>query len=351
MLEQCGTLRESWYAAMRSQQLKSNSPQGCVILEQPMVVWRGLDGKPSALEDRCAHRNAPLSKGAVFKGTIGCPYHGWVYDARGACIEVPSQGLGGKPPHCRVNSFPVLERNGLIWIWMGVGEPVGDPFPMPFYESEAEGWKKYYMETHFANEVTHLVENFMDVPHTRFVHFGWFRKHAGKEVKVEIERTLSSVLVTYHLEDDEIGFTSRILNPKREALTHTDKFYMPNTTRVDYGFGSKRGFVITSTCTPLGPFETLVFTLISYRLGWLNFLAPIWLPFYTRKVIQQDVDIMRIQGDNLKRFGGEMEFNSTEADLLHEYIESLREFAATQKPGEKGGTPPEPRIESLSFWI
>ncbi|MDQ3002812.1 MAG: aromatic ring-hydroxylating dioxygenase subunit alpha [Fibrobacterota bacterium] len=345
MIDACGGLREHWYAAALSWELTEKRPLGRIILERPLVLWRTTGGDAIAMEDRCAHRNAPLSEGQVFDGRIGCPYHGWVYDREGRCVSVPSEGPDAPPPSCKVPSHPVRERHGLIWVWMGEGEPSGDPFPMPYLD--APGWGAYYMATEFANEVTHLVENFMDVPHTRFVHFGWFRKPSGKRVRVEVERTPDSVLVTYHLPEDKIGFAGRILNPEGAPTEHTDRFYMPNTTRVDYTFGPKRGFTITSTCTPRGPFDTMVYTLISYKLGWLNALAPAWLPFYTRKVIRQDVDIMRIHGDNLRRFGRETRFHSTPADLLHEFIESLRDHSARRDPSP----PPAPRTEEVFFWI
>ena len=345
MRDTCGRLKEAWYAAGLSTGLGAKRPIGCVILGEPLVLWRKADGGPVAKEDRCAHRNAPLSHGKVSAGAIGCPYHGWTYDAQGRCVSVPSEGPGAAPPRCAIRSFPVLERHGLLWVWMGDGAPSAEPFPMPYRETP--GWGSYYMVTEFRNEVTHLVENFMDVPHTRFVHSGWFRKQGNKRIRVVVERTADSVLVTYHQPDDKIGFTGRILNPGNAPMGHTDNFYMPNTTRVDYTFGPRRGFTITSTCTPRGPFDTVVYTLITYKLGWMNALSPLWLPFYTRKVIQQDVDIMRIQGDNLRRFGGKPRFHSTQADLLHRFIESLRDHAER----DDGSDPPAPRVEEVSFWI
>jgi phenylpropionate dioxygenase-like ring-hydroxylating dioxygenase large terminal subunit len=345
MRDRCGSLKEAWYAAALSAELTTKRPLGRVILEQPLVLWRTTGGRAVVMEDRCAHRNAALSKGDVFDGKLGCPYHGWVYNGEGRCVEVPSDGVGAAPPRCAVPRFPVTERHGLVWVWMGDTAPGHEPFPMPYWDTP--GWGTYYMVTAFPNEVTHLVENFMDVPHTTFVHAGWFRRPAHKRIRVLVERTDSSVLVTYDLPNDKIGFAGRILNPDGAPTEHTDKFYMPNTTRVDYTFGPRRGFTITSTCTPRGPFDTLVYTLISYKLGWLNALAPLWLPWYTREVIRQDVQIMRVQGDNLKRFGGATRFNSTDADLLHAFIESLRDHA------ERGGDEPspEPRTQEVFFWI
>jgi phenylpropionate dioxygenase-like ring-hydroxylating dioxygenase large terminal subunit len=361
MLEASGRLRESWYAALLSRDLRPGRPAACTLFEVPLVLWRDAEGRPVAMEDRCAHRHAPLSRGDLFDGKIGCPYHGWTYDRDGLCVDAPSQGPGARAPGCRIPAYPCRERDGLVWVHMGAdageGSSLGEPFPMPHIDEP--GWNHYYMVTPFANGVTHLVENFMDVPHTRFVHSGWFRKAAGKRIEVDVERTPDSVLVTYHMPDDEIGFSGRILNPRREPTTHTDRFYMPNTTRVDYGFGSRRGFVITSTCSPRGPYDTLVFTLISYRLGWLNRFARLWLPWYTRQVIGQDVDIMRIQGDNLRRFdggnpagpegqAGGRPFQGTAADLQHAFIESLREHARRRGSPEEA---PAPRRERISFWV
>jgi phenylpropionate dioxygenase-like ring-hydroxylating dioxygenase large terminal subunit len=344
MRERCGALKEAWYAAARSSDLDATRPLPRVILEQPLVLWRATGGGAVAMEDRCAHRNAALSAGALVGGKLGCAYHGWLYDASGTCVGVPSQGEGARERVC-VRAFPVREQHGLIWVWMGDGPPMGEPFPMPFWETE--GWGTYYMVTEFPNEVTHLVENFMDVPHTTFVHHGWFRTPAHKKVNVTVERTRDSVLVTYLLPDDKVGFLDRLVNPDGAPTEHTDKFYMPSTTRVDYTFGPRRGFTITSTCTPRGPFDTVVYTLISYKLGWLNRLAKLWMPFYTRHVITQDVHIMRNQGDNLRRFGGEMRFHSTDADVLHEYVESLRD----QAEGTLVGPSPEPVVTHTAFWI
>jgi len=330
-----GLLKESWYAAGTADEITDRKPVGRTILGERLVLWRGADGRAVAHADRCMHRNAPLSEGELFDGRIGCPYHGWVYDTDGRLVSIPAEVDGSKPPEVRLPCWPVIERHGLVWVWMGEGEPDPDPFPMPYWDTP--GWKAYYMVTEFDNGVTQLVENFMDVPHTVFVHKGWFRTASRKQVRMTVERTDDSVLVTYHQPDDEIGFTGRILNPSNEPMVHTDKFYMPNTTRVDYQFG-QRGFVITSTCTPEGPFKTRVYTLISYTLSsrMVNRLMRPFLKFYTRRVIQQDVEIMEVQGRNLKAHTAEF-FHHSEADLHHIWIEELREWSRSGGVGERPG--------------
>ena len=346
MLEDSGLLREYWYVAARSSELSGNKPIRRIIFERPLVLWRDRNGQPAALLDRCSHRNSPLSQGSCVDGHIQCPYHGWTFDTHGACVRVPSEGPGGDIGGAKnVARFATLERYGLVYVWMGAGEPANEPFVMPHWDEP--GWRHYYMLTEFENDVTNLVENFMDVPHTVFVHRKWFRRARELRVAMEVERTSDSVLVTYDQPQDSIGFAGRVLNPKGLPLTHTDRFYMPNVTTVDYIFGDhERAFVITSTCTPVSPGLTTVYTLISYKFGLLNPLFGLVLPRYTRKVIEQDVWIMKLQGDNLRSFGS-ADFRSTQADTLHVYIESLRDWAA----GGGAGDAPKPRRRQGEFWI
>ena len=409
MRHHVGILDRQWYVAARSHQVTGKKPFSAEILEEKIVLFRDPQGSVVAMVDRCLHRNAPLSEGDVFDGCIGCPYHGWTYNKQGEVINIPAEGPDGAKAALQIETFPVLERADLIWVWMGGNDhpPDHEPFPMPHVGDPK--WGNYYMETDFDNGVTALVENFMDVPHTVWVHRGWFRSRTRREVNMKVERTEDSVLVTYDQPDDEIGFSRYVLNPKRLPMTHTDRFYMPNVTRVDYLFGEpdnpETGFVITSQCTPVSPFRSRVYTRISYKLGFLNTLAlgPVaklrddgcgdnwnhwgfgrdaghvqhiqgtprvsmvssaskarrgfwqqalnrgvqsFLHFYTRRVIEQDVDIMRVHGRNLEHYGSR-QYVSTPADTLHVFIESLRDWA------EQGGhaAKPEPTTQHTTFWI
>jgi hypothetical protein len=130
-------------------------------------------------------------------------------------------------------------------------------------------------------------------------------------------------------------------------MRHTDNFYMPNNTQVDYIYGDwERGFVITSTCTPIKPFKTKVYTLITYKFGWMNFLAGLGLNAYTRKVINQDVWIMKVHGENIQQLKT-TDYKSTQCDTMHLYIESLRNWAESN--GEK--PKPKPIIKNIEFWV
>lgn len=347
-----GDLVHHWYAAATSAALASR-PLARTVLGERLVLWRDRAGRAHAHRDRCLHRNALLSEGVVVGDQLACPYHGWTYGADGRVACVPSLPPGEPLPEARLRAFPTLEEGGLVWVWVGPGSPDAPahaarrPFPMPHWGEP--GWGAYYMVTRFANGVTNLVENFMDVPHTVFVHRGWFRSATRRATPITVERTASSVLVTYVRPDDAIGWSDKLMNPKGLPLTHTDRFYAPHHTRVDYLWGDPaapaRAFVITSTCTPLSPTETEVYTLISYKLGAaMNAFGRWWLPPYTRKVIAQDVAIMKNQGESLRH--GPPEFRGTSADWLHEDIEALR--AWYQRPD---GEPPAPRTRATTILV
>lgn len=347
MRDRCGTLRNSWYVACLRRDISRKRPISRVILEEALVLFEDDDGQVRCFRDRCLHRNAQLSEGRVRDGCLVCPYHGWRFDPTGRCVHIPSEGPDstGRPNRV-LEAFHVTVASDLVWVWMGDGDaPRGEPFAFPKHGDA--GWQSYYMVTPFDNNVTNCVENFMDVPHTITVHAGWFRSDSARPVPTTVERTRDSVLVTYHQTDDQIGVSNRILNPRNEPVTHTDRFFMPNMTRVDYTFGSKRAFVITSQCTPVTDMQTLVYTAITYRMGnrLIDAIARLALPPYTRKVIQQDVDIMANQGASLKRYG--QEFTNAPVDVIHHYIESLRDYAE----GGEQGPPPKPAQADVTFYV
>lgn len=340
----CGRLRHHWYVACTAAEL-GKKPLARTIMDEPLVLFRDAEGRPAALLNRCLHRNAQLSEGDCFDGLIGCPYHGWTYDAEGRVVNIPSEGPENfVRPDRTLEHFRCQEKHGLVWVYMGdADDEPGEPFPMPYFTED--GWEAYYMITPFGNNVTNCAENYMDVPHTVFVHSGWFRNQKRRQGEAICRRTANSVEIEY-LHRDDIGFADWALNPDRLPMTHTDKFFMPNCTRVDYSWGTERHFVISSHITPVSQYESMVYTVIAYRFGWLTKLLKPFFSWYTRQVIEQDVVIMANQATNLKRFGG-AEFQSTEADMVHRYIESLRDFAE----GGEVGPPPEPAEQKISFWI
>src|SRR5919197_3616893 len=124
-------LPDHWFIACSSRDLRRRT-LAVTIQGVPIVLFRRADGRPGALEDRCPHRNAPLSAGRVRHGELECGYHGWRFDDRGTCVAVP--GLA-TPPEARATqavAFPSREQDGYVWVYSSPGsEPRGAPFAFP----------------------------------------------------------------------------------------------------------------------------------------------------------------------------------------------------------------------------
>jgi phenylpropionate dioxygenase-like ring-hydroxylating dioxygenase large terminal subunit len=129
-------LRNYWYPILLSSQLTAEKPLGIKRLGESLAVWRDSDGAPHVFVDRCAHRAAKLSIGDIVEGRLQCRYHGLQYDGTGQCRLVPvDQEYDG--PHARrlsVCSYPVEERGGLVWAYLGDVEM----FPPPPLHTDPE---------------------------------------------------------------------------------------------------------------------------------------------------------------------------------------------------------------------
>ncbi len=329
--EHDGELIKHWYVLALEYEVPKKSPIRRYLYDQAFVLFRNTRGEVQVLADRCPHRGAQLSRGRIIDGNIVCPYHGWSMSGSGRLVNVPSNGPATSGNMSRnekcVQAPPIVRQDGCVWIWPHESQPLASSPEWRFPYFGKTGVQSYFMITDFENETDHLVQNFMDVPHTVFVHSKWFRNRRLLQVPVEIVVGDGRVKVTYLQKNDSIGFTSYLLNPSGEEMVHTDEFIFPNITRVDYGFG-KRFFVINSQCSPISRYQTRVFTWIAYDVGFVSSLLRPLMKFYTRKVIQQDVDIMKNQGDNLQFFERSMlakaPWQSTQADELHIAIDKMR---------------------------
>src|SRR5262245_24979370 len=96
-LRRVGAHPDYWYPLAWSEELKPGKTLARRFAAQPIVLYRGASGRVFALEDRCAHRQVPLSLGVVQGDTLKCGYHGWAYDSCGKCIDVPYLGRDRLP--------------------------------------------------------------------------------------------------------------------------------------------------------------------------------------------------------------------------------------------------------------
>lgn len=314
------TFKDFWYIAALSRDLRRNNIIGAKILDEWVALFRDENGQAVALEDRCLHRCVQLSKGRVDQGRLQCAYHGWVYDGSGRVVIVPSE-KPDKNKNAQARTFAICETDDYIYVRLSneAGESI-KPFRIPYYNEK--GWASIRLVNRFNNNVTNCAENFVDIPHTAFVHPKIFRSNRGERIKATVERVCGSVMVSYQGERTNLGIFSRFLNPGGGEIIHTDSFHMPNITSVDYRFGSRRRFIITSQCVPVTDEETLVYTDLTYDYGVWNRVARPVIRWQAQKIIDQDIKILGFQMQAIKKYGAR--FTNTEADIIHVLIESIR---------------------------
>lgn len=162
----------AWYVACWSQQIPQGEMFHRTLLDQPVVFYRKADGSPVALQDRCPHRFIPLHLGTLRGDRIECGYHGLQFDCAGACVGNPHGG-GRIPSAAKVRAYPLEERHGLVWIWMG--DEAADTARIPDYDilCPAQGFQLStggYLHIEANYEL--MAENLLDLSHITYLHDG-----------------------------------------------------------------------------------------------------------------------------------------------------------------------------------
>jgi len=160
-------VKNAWYVAGTGVEC-TQQPLARTFLNEKVVLFRNAKSVAVALEDRCCHRLAPLSLGDVEEGGIRCRYHGLLFDSQGACVEVPGQDQ--IPPGMCVRSFPLVERHGFLWIWMGAPERANADDIVDVHWNNAPGWPTANGYIHYKGNYQLIADNLLDFSHLTFVH-------------------------------------------------------------------------------------------------------------------------------------------------------------------------------------
>ena len=158
-------LRRFWHPVHISRDLRPGQALPLKILHQEFTLYRGEDGDVHAVDFRCAHRGTQLSTGWVEGDCIRCFYHGWKYAPDGQCVEQPAEEEAFARK-IRIRSYPVREYLGLLFAYLGSGDP--PPFPK-YGELEAEGQLQLGMYIRPCSWFNNA-ENGIDEVHVHFVH-------------------------------------------------------------------------------------------------------------------------------------------------------------------------------------
>ena len=209
-------LKNCWYVGALDHELIDGKLLSRRLLGQHVVLFRGESGKVFALNDRCPHRGALLSRGRLEGDAVRCMYHGIKYDGSGKCVQIPGQDM--IPPKLRVPGYPVVERGHFIWVWMG--EPAkADPaliLDLPYLNDPL--WKGIPAYLHYDASYLLIVDNLSDFSHLAFVHtktLGGSEEYAFVTKPTTIERLERGFRVErWHRNSDSPPFHKKVIRDR-----------------------------------------------------------------------------------------------------------------------------------------
>ena len=177
-------LRQFWQPVYLGRKLQPGHAIPLRAMSQDYTLYRGASGEVFLVDFRCAHRGTQLSTGWVEGDCLRCFYHGWKYDGTGQCVEMPAEDPSF-PPKVRIRSYPVREYLGMVFAFLGEGEP--PPFERwPLLEGD-KGLEVSCVPrgcNYFQN-----VENTVDEVHVAFVHGGAAAAYTHEFPQVTAEET------------------------------------------------------------------------------------------------------------------------------------------------------------------
>ena len=192
-------MRAQWIIAVRSEAVEAGgAPVRVRLLGEDYVAFRSPGGALGVMDEACPHRGVSLALGRNEECGLRCIYHGWQFDTDGNCVDIPNEY-----PHRReaiakaikVRHFPSVEKAGLVWVYLGPGEPP----PVPNFEwTNQIGPRPPFGAVVKCNWLQTL-EGSLDPDHVGQLHSSWFGEVAMKAFSVNPQ---------YEIVDQPYGFTA-----------------------------------------------------------------------------------------------------------------------------------------------
>lgn len=256
-------LKNAWYVAAWDHEV-GRELRRVTVLGEHLCLYRTEAGEVIALEDACPHRKLPLSKGRLRGDRVECGYHGLTFDCAGQCVWAP--GGGRIPSEARVRAYPVAEKYGLVWVWMGnpaIADP-GEIFEIENWQREGWGMNRGAAMQLDCNYL-YMTDNLLDPTHVAWVHGGSFGQAAARDTPLRVTKTDTGIIVHRWMIDVEpapfykkvIGFEGNC-----DRLQHYEVRY-PSHALI------RAVFAPTGTGAPDGKLHPDTFIMDS-----LNFMTP-----------------------------------------------------------------------------
>jgi phenylpropionate dioxygenase-like ring-hydroxylating dioxygenase large terminal subunit len=333
-------LKDIWYVGALSRDVRAGALSRRLVAGEPVLLGRTADGAAFALRDVCPHRAAPLSAGRIVEAdaaagggaTVECPYHGWRFRAAdGVCAAVPSlvEGQSLRLDRIRAGAFPLVERGGLIWLYVPAEPraPVTPSFGPPEPPVDL-GMPKLVLKAAFDCPVDHAVVGLMDPAHGPYVHRQWWwrTRHSVHEKAKAFAPRPYGFAMTQHAPSSN-SFAYRLFGG---APTTEIDFRLPGirfeTVR------TKRGAVLALTAvTPLDETRTEVTQIFYWNIGLLTLIRPL-IGRLARIFLDQDRRMVDLQQMGLRYESRLMLIDDSDAQAKW-YQALKREWIAHREEG------------------
>lgn len=343
-----GWLTDSWYFACASSELKPGQQFRRIILGQPVMLARTVNGEAFALRDICPHRLVPLSAGQQVetdgKPAIQCPYHGWRFGVDGQCRLMPSLVKPDDYPleKVRVRAYPTHEANGMVFLYVA-DNPRSEDAPALDAPSFGLGdaKPKFVVEDMFNAHMDDAVVGLMDPAHVPFVHNQWWWRPPSTGLRLKEKP----------FEPRTRGWAIARHKPSGNSLAYKALLGSEVTTEIAFqipGFRwevveAKRARIFTLTClTPVEPKKTRI-TQITYWTGaaFLDLAIPILKPA-AKKFLGQDGHMVDLQNTGMAYQKSMMWIDDIDVQAKW-YLTLKKEWAASRSEGRAFVNPIEAR--------
>jgi phenylpropionate dioxygenase-like ring-hydroxylating dioxygenase large terminal subunit len=319
-----------WYPAEESKNV-GGKPLKVQMLGLPFVLWRDEAGQAHCVSNTCTHRGGSLGDGKVVGNCVQCPYHGWLFNGAGDCERIPSLGpIDRIPKRARIDAYPVEERYGLVFVFLGDLSESERPTIMPIDEYGTDGWRTLTMRYRWKANYVRLVENQSDPSHVEYVHggMGMGGQDSNYQVpKFEIDHTpwgagTMTVFESPGSPDDEVGKVST-----RGRSDAGSGFHGISMTWTRIRFNEKDGMNMYIYACPRDELDLEIF-LINQRNCRLdpeldqNFLSRMGVAVEEDRIVVEKLEPAIPSKDTIG------EFIVPADDVLMEYRKRLQDYQA-----------------------
>jgi phenylpropionate dioxygenase-like ring-hydroxylating dioxygenase large terminal subunit len=234
-------LLNNWYVAERVNKV-GHKPIGVRMLGVDVVLFRDAGGVIRCLSAACCHRGGALDKGEIKNGCVACPYHGWEFNGDGQCTKIPAMGDDVVPPkRARIDSYPVQEKYGMVWVFMGDEEEAERPQIPDWFEPflNSPDWRLVTYDYLWTDtNWVRLGENSIDTSHPSFVHKAFGNRLSPKANIVPIHDTPYGAMLTRERPappiENKTGGMAKILPKDRKTTRVTLQWSLVGITEMLY---------------------------------------------------------------------------------------------------------------------